>query len=374
VRGSQIGAIASLLMLASAGVVSAASPATPGASNGPAAGTPDRIVYAFGQPGTDLHVFTMAPDGTDVIQVTPFDSHWGVWSPDGTRLAVPQAQADGRMTTMIIGWDGSDPRTLPLPDDSAQSLAVAAWSADGTRIVYDGFSDTDPSLNGIFTSDPDGGDLVRITTAEGGGHDVLLSFSPDGRSLLVVRTPATGNLGDLYVMAADGSAMRRVTPEGQQVWLTDWDVPATWSPDGASIAFTAFEGPDARSATFVVGADGDEPVQVSDWGMYDTGARFSPDGQWVLYDMALAGEQHDLFLVHPDGSGRVRLTDLHTTGVGNCCGNWAPDSQHVVFQAGPDSAAQLWTVAIDGTDARQITTAAGEYGSYSWALAAPTDP
>lgn len=367
-RRMQTLAIAGCLVLVGAEAAAATSPASPGASIAPAAGSSGRIAYTFGLPGTDAHVFTMAPDGTDVIQVTPFDSHYSVWSPDATRLAVPQARSDGLVTTTVIGWDGSDPLTMTLPDDSSLNLAPAAWSPDGTTMAFDGWSDTQPALNGIHTGTPTGEDLIRITTVpEPGAHDPPIAYSPDGRSLLILRLPASGDFGDLYLMAPDGSGMRQLTTEGQHAWLNSFSVPASWSPDGAFIAYTAFEGPEGRSATFVVSASGGDPVQVSDWGSYNTGARFSPDGQWVLYDTALANGQHDLFIVHPDGSSRTRRTDARTTGMGNCCGTWAPDGQSVLFQAGPDSAAQLWTVSVDGTGARQLTTEAGEYGGYAWA-------
>ena len=371
----QVGVVAIGLVLTGGGIASAGSPAAPVPSGSPAEGPSGRIAYTFGVPGTDAHVFTMAPDGTDVIQVTTFDSDYSVWSPDSTRLAVPQARSDGLVTTTVIGWDGSDPKTRPLPVDGSLNLAPAAWSPDGATLAFEGWSDAEPATNGIYAGTPTGEDLIRVTTVpQPGAHDVPIAYSPDAGSLLVLRLPAFADYGELYVMSADGSDLRRLTTEGQRMWLNSFNVPASWSPNGTFIAYTAFEGPEGRSATFVVSASGGDPVQVSEWGSYDTGARFSPDGQWVLYDMAVTGEQHDLFIVHPDGSNRTRLTNPQTTGMGSCCGTWAPDGQSVLFQAGPDSAAQLWTVSIDGTGARQLTTKPGEYVGYAWAATASAQP
>ena len=69
----------------------------------------------------------------------------------------------------------------------------------------------------------------------------------------------------------------------------------------------------------------------------------------------------------PTALARSQLTHGDTLGVGLCCAAWSPDGQSLVFQGGPaDNASQLYTIAVDGTTARQLTTDAGSYGNYSW--------
>lgn len=360
------GLAASCLLIGATGAVLAAEPSSP---TGGEAGD-GRIVYAFAAPGGSSHVFTVRPDGTDVTQVAPFEADWAVPSPDGSRLAMPQPLDDGRVTTALVRWDGSDLRSLPLPDDGGLSLAPSAWSPDGSRIALEGWSDADASANGIQLLDIEHETITRLTTVESPyRHDVPVGWSPDGTALLVLRLPDDGDRGDLFALGIDDLAWRRLTPEGQTAWLNGFSVPGTWSPDGGSIAFVAFDGQTPASAVYVVDAAGGEPVRVSAQGRYATGARFSPDGRWVLYDMdPNGGGVHYVDAVRPDGTEEHAITDRETTGSGTCCGTWSPDGDHVLFQDGDASAAHLWTVAADGTDPRQLTTEAGGYVNYSWGL------
>jgi Tol biopolymer transport system component len=364
-RRITIGLAATCLIVGTTGVSLGATPSAPPA--GDVAG--GRIVYAFTPQGGQAHVFTMAPDGSDVVQVTPFESGWAIPSPDGSRLAVPQPVGDERQTTAILGLDGSDLRTLPLPDDSTISLTPSAWSPDGGRIALEGSSDADPSLNGIHLLDIDAETVTRVTTVEQPwAHDVPVAFSPDGRSLLVVRLPDGSERGDLFVLRLDDRSWHRVSPDGQLVWVSPFTLtPASWSPDGATIAYAAFLGATQNSGIFVVGADAGDPVQVSDWGPFATGVVFSPDGKWLLYDMGVdGGAFHQLHVVRPDGTDRQRITDLQTTGSGNCCGAWSSTGREVVFQNGDDATSQLWTMGRDGGPARQVTSEPGFHAYYSW--------
>jgi TolB protein len=295
----------------------------------------------------------------------------GVASPDGSRVAVTQQQADGRWTSTVMAPDGSDPVSLPLPDDNDLNLSPVAWSPDGAQLVLEGWSDADRSRNGIYTATPGGEDLHLLQpSVVPGGHAIPVAWSPDGASLLFMQLPDDGDQGELYVLDGGSAEARRLSAEDQRVWLNGFNVAGSWSPDSGSVAYTASDA--TGSAAFVVPASGGKPVQVSDSGNYPTGARFSPDGAWVLFDIATAGTGfHELWLVRPEGTDGHAITDPSTTGSGNCCGAWSPDGQHILFQNGDASAALLWTVASDGSDALQVTTDTGEYSSYSWAPTAP---
>jgi Tol biopolymer transport system component len=356
--------IATCLVATTTGAALAATPS----SSPDGSGSQGRIAYAYGSDGP-MHVFTMAPDGSHRTQVTPFESQWGSWSPDGSHLAVMQPLPDGRVTSAIVSPDGSDLRSLPLPDDSALSLAPSAWSTDGTRLALEGWNDKDPSMNGIHVLDVATERITRLTTVTAPWvHDVPVSWSPDDASMLVVRLRDDSGRGELFTLGLEDGSWQRVTPEGQQAWLNGFNVAGDWTPDGASIAYTGFDGDTAQSATFVVAVDGGEPVQVSDWGRYQTGVQVSPDGQWLLYDTDLASSgNHQLYLVRPDGTDGHAVTDMATTGLGNCCGTWSPDGRQVLFQNGDASSAQLWVMGVDGSGARQVTTDPGGYSTYAWA-------
>ena len=83
-----------------------------------------------------------------------------------------------------------------LPDPTL-NLGCPVWSPDGSRLAYEGWDDSNPARNGIYSlSAADGSDLQRLTASPDGGHDIpgdyaadgRLYFGRDGAGLMVLRT------------------------------------------------------------------------------------------------------------------------------------------------------------------------------------------
>jgi hypothetical protein len=105
----------------------------------------------------------------------------------------------------------------------------------------------------------------------------------------------------------------------------------TWSPDGESIAFTR-NGSEGSSIVIRRLSDGVE-TQVTDGTFVEGSPAWAPDGEWIAFDRAGVerdpGEhpaQQDVWLVHPDGTGEMRLT---TNGA------FAPTWQPIPVDASP---------------------------------------
>ena len=123
--------------------------------------SPDGTRLAFVQAiGNQLHLSTMAVDGTDVRQITaapigalPSEFRWGwtlAWSPDGSRLLYGCADR-----VCVVGLEGQ-------PVGAVGGLP--AWAADGRRIVLYNPAHGDRDDVVLSSSAPDGSDwwvLVR---------------------------------------------------------------------------------------------------------------------------------------------------------------------------------------------------------------------
>ena len=83
----------------------------------------------------------------------------------------------------------------------------------------------------------------------------------------------------------------------------------------------------------------------------------SPSGDRIVFgvrttDLEANRSRTDLWLVGSDGSGLQRLT---TNPAGEWNPRWSPDGRTVFFLSSRGGSAQVWRIAVDGGEARQVT-------------------
>ena len=207
---------------------------------------------------------------------------------------------------------------------------------------------------------------MRVTRA-GDLTQRPLAYSPDGSRILYYQERADGQAGTLGVVGVDGSHRVRLTRSGMTSWCCYFGAPASWSPDGR-LVFAAFAaaGVQKQSAVFTAHGDGSDVRRITNWGSWITSARWSPDGRWIAFDQLNRPNAHDLFLVHPDGSGRHQIRTAVGAN-GSCCAQWSPNSKALLYESGPaDGRVDLWIVNIDGTGILRLTNDVSAYLSYRW--------
>ncbi len=149
-------------------------------------------------------------------------------------------------------------------------------------------------------------------------------------------------------MRADGSRVRRLTPEGMGAYEP------SWSPDGKSLVFTAVE--DEQEILYTISADGKHLTQLTDLAGNEYMAAWSPDGSriaFVLSDPLYL--THDVFTVAPDGSNPVRLTDTPLDQ--KYSPSWSADGVSLVYEryAAGTAQGELVIIGADGLRERQVT-------------------
>jgi TolB protein len=287
----------------------------------------------------------------------------------------PRPADDGRLTTSVFNIDGSGYEVLPI-DDLTLQLGYGAWSPDGNRFVTDGWDETRDDRKGLYSRrSADGGDIVRLTEA-GIRYDFPMTpggYSPDGSRILFFR-PSTRAVGDgepmdLFAVSVDGADLQKLDPPGTTTGLVGGGIAASWSPDGRKVAMVLSSGSfwddDAR-AVYVVDADGSHVKLITPRGDI-LSAQWSPDGRWIAFDNSDAGP-HDLFVIHPDGTGLAQITSSEEDGLFSFGPVWSPDSTKLLFVRGLDEldSTDLWTVNVDGTSLAQVTHSSGSSGGYAW--------
>ena len=217
----------------------------------------------------------------------------------------------------------------------------AAWSRDGRRIAISAIAagDHDPE---IFVVAADGTGLRRLTN----NHlsDRQPTWSPDGRRLAFAS--ARTGLFQIYAMRADGSRQRRLSHQAE-----DCETPA-WSPSGRWIVFSCQLGywklvrmrPDGSG----------ERRLLPGYPLTETSPTWSPDGSIVFSRGAQSARGRGVFSVRADGTG---LRRLRANGGDPAV---SPDGRLIAFTWMPDGANQeLFVMRRDGSAAQQITATNG---------------
>jgi TolB protein len=264
--------------------------ATPVAPPRPSGGM---ILFGVWDPQTSLgHWYAIASDGSGLrdLHVTATCAQW--W-PDGSKLWITN-DSSNPLRPATTALDGSPIRLLDAARDPRLNLGCGDVSPDGTRMVLEGFNEQQPwgkGVDGLYSvRASNGGDLIRLTH----GGDADPEYSPDGSQVVFFRSRApNNNAGALFVVDADGTGLRRITPWGDAI------LGQAWSPDGAWIAFVKPSGelslvlPDGtdRHAVPVSLPPATSAAQPS----------WSPDGSWIAFGLR-KGDDADIYVVRPDGT------------------------------------------------------------------------
>ena len=210
------------------------------------------VVYRDSRRGVneDDEIYIVRADGTGARNLTNDPANdWGPdWSSDGEWIVFNSDREGGALGGYVVRPDGSDLRRLPIDG----WVEYATFSPDGTRIAFMSHVGSDYD---IFVADLASGETTRLTDAS--GSDGWPAWSPDGTTIAFAserddctRVPddqdcwhddEPGEHHDIWIMAADGSNQRRVTPESGQF--------VTWSPDGRYLLISG-------RALYVVRPDG----------------------------------------------------------------------------------------------------------------------
>lgn len=376
----------------------------PPGGHGAPAWTPDgrRLVFTASDRRRSA-IWTVALDGSDLrlLTETPtfsFDPHC---SQDGRRVLFAGVAAGDRYAAWSLPLDrglrptGPPAPILSLPMASVRQLDL---SRDGRRLVHAALGTAtnlwtlplDPR-----TAEPRG---PATSLTSGSGRHSRPVFSADGR-LLAFDHRRVGTSQDIWVADADGASPRQLTfdpaVDASPSFLPGTDGVAFLSergeglglyaiglgggnerrlaplprgadgarvtPDGRQVAYHV-AGQDGSVNLWVMGTDGSSPRQLTFDPELVGFACWSPDGRWLAAERRRGENDH--LVVVPAGGGEPRLL---TSGTGkHWAHSWSPDGTRIAIAALLDGRWNLYWVAQDGSDRRQLTRfdALDEYVRY----------
>ncbi len=234
---------------------------------------------------------------------------------------------------------------------SLAALAVAGCGGSAPKgpsaVVFVSTRDGDYAF---FGSTANGKHVHRLTAEKGNTQapEALLfqgdpAWSPDGTK--IVFDSRRDNTFHIYVMSSDGTGTRRLTDSNRE------DTRPTWSPDSRRIVFSR------SGALYSVAATGGAATPLFALPGSAEDPWWSPDGKWLAYDYQAHGQAYrEIWLAHPDGSGKRKLTDLHSTSARPV---WSPDGTQLAFESDVYAGRpEIYTVPIAGGDPKRLTHSA----------------
>lgn len=245
----------------------------------------------------------------------------------------------------LMDADGSNKR----PITGHQSISLSpAWNPDGQEIAYVSYFSGAP---GIYLVSVTSGQKTPVVTE--GSLNVSPSFSPDGSKLVFARSIGSGNT-EIFLYNRDNSGLRQLTHS------SGIDTNPEWSPSGQRIAFTSSR--TGSPQVYLMDAEGANLRRVTFDGDYNDGASWSPDGTRLVY----ASRRRGIFDIAIADVVTLESRLLTNGGGSHETPSYSPDGKRIIFStkraAGKQSQTQIYTMAANGGEIRQLTSEGNNFG------------
>lgn len=219
-------------------------------------------------------------------------------------------------------------------------------------------------------------------------HDALYTMGPDGRGVQPFAHdfrfdhPNWSPTGEWLAAKAwrrgadEWEPLRVFSSSGQELWSMDlgphfrYSSSPTWSPDARSLEYAELTFRHHCDIYIVeIGTRGDWPGVTGPLALIGMrrildgkgcdGHRpeWSPNGEWILFDMLYTDDQDGIYLVRPDGS---ELSRIASSGM---MPTWSPDGARIAYTdcarervATLVGSCGIWIMNADGSNAKQVTT------------------
>ena len=215
----------------------------------------------------------------------------------------------------------------------------------------------------IFSSDLDGRNIQRLTTAK--GYNAEGSYSPDGRSIAFASnrkayekklTPEEQKMFDrdpsyfmdIYIMDADGKNVRQLTT------TAGYDGGPFFSPDGQKITWRRFSADGSKAEIYTMNIDGSEQKQITNLGSMSWAPFYHPSGDYIVFGTSVLGfANFELFIV--DANGKQKPVRASFQDGFDGLASFSPDGQNLTWSHRNEKGeSQIYLAKWDDQQARRL--------------------
>jgi Tol biopolymer transport system component len=236
------------------------------------------------------------------------------------------------------GADAKSLRQLTFGSSKYEGAAGVRWTPDG-RVIYGAWAG---NVGDIWIMGADGSGQKRLTTTPSSYTSWNPAVSPDGRYIVFISDRA--GKSHLWRMDIDGSNLKQVTSGDRD------ERDPSFSPDGRTLFYSSYDG--EHLELFRLAIDGGEPVRLTEGFLADN-PNVSPDGKTIAaYYRESGGAPLKIILLPIEGGKPSKILDSPQAA---CIFRWMPDSRSLAYCYTEKGVTNIWALPIDGGKPHQMT-------------------
>ena len=272
----------------------------------------------------------------DDLRVNPVTNTADLAIANNGTLVYRTGGADSASSHVTIEWIDAAGKRSPLLA-KAGVYGGAGLSPDGQRVALDL---TEGGSQDIGIYDPQRDAMTKLTF--GGTPVDNPMWSSDGRFVIF----SSAGVG-LAWTRADGACQPQPLIEGKGVL-----VPSSMSPDGKQLTFFEVGAPDGWLYTVEVTEEGGalkagKPARFFESKFVYVQPAFSPDGRWIAYQAAEAGQAQAAAWPFPPPASAAPGGKWQVSTGGGANPHWSRNSRELLYQSGDRIMAASYTVKGD---------------------------
>lgn len=239
----------------------------------------------------------MNADGSGYRRLTTEDNlrhYYPSLSPDGRRVLYSAFRENN--VYEIYSYELEDGSVDRLTNRIGV-LTAPEYSPDGQTITFTRWTVNSDRYQ-IMTMERNGSNTSNIPRIEGWDP----TWSPDGKQILFASD--RNGLVQLFAVKENGKGLHQVSNLPAIRGRSDWSVLGQ---------IVTYSGEAWRRELYIMNADGSESRQLTPTGGNSQGASFSPDGKWVAFTAYFDNYSDihgcEIYIIRTDGTDLRRLTD-----------------------------------------------------------------